>query len=88
MKGDSGSMNPKMRFEIPICPDCGQRAIGALEIIEAVALLVFSTTDTATYAGETVSGEQYSLGRGPNQLELTCGNGHKWPSYLLSPDVG
>jgi hypothetical protein len=81
-------MNPKMRFEIPNCPTCGQLAIGALEIIEAVALLEFTSGDTATYKGETVQGEQYSLGRGPNQLELTCAEGHKWPSYLLNSGVG
>ena len=80
-------MNPTMRFELPTCPECGQRATGALEIIEAVALFKFLTEDTAIYAGETVPGEQYSLGRGPNQLELTCCNGHKWPSYLLEPDA-
>ena len=80
-------MNPTMRFEIPTCPECGKRATGALEIIEAVALLKFVSEDTATYAGETVPGEQYSLGRGPNQLELTCCDGHKWPSYLLEPDA-
>ena len=51
-------MNPTMRFELPTCPECGQRATGALEIIEAVALLKFLTEDTAIYAGETVPGEQ------------------------------
>jgi hypothetical protein len=81
-------MNHLMRFELPNCPECGQRATGALEIIEAVALLEFTSDDTATYAGETVYGEQYSLGRGPNQLELTCRDGHQWPSYLLAPDLG
>ena len=81
-------MTHPMRFEIPNCPDCGQRATGALEIIEAVAVLAFTSEDTATYAGETISGEQYSLGRGPNQLELTCSKGHKWPSYLLTPEAG
>jgi hypothetical protein len=81
------SMNSKMRFELPNCPDCGHRATGALEMIEAVAVLKFTSGDTAIYAGETVAREQYSLGRGPNQLELTCKSGHKWPSYLLDLDV-
>lgn len=80
-------MNPTMRFELPTCPECGQRATGALEIIEAVALFKFLNEDTAIYAGETVQGEQYSLSRGPNQLELTCSDGHKWPSYLLAPNA-
>ncbi len=81
-------MNPMMRFEIPNCPECGKRAAGALETIQAVALLRFTTEDTANYAGETLHVEQYSLGRGPNQLELTCDERHTWPSYLLNLSAG
>lgn len=76
-------MNPMMKLEIPNCPVCGEQALGGLEFIEAISVLRFTEADVATYAGETRELEQYSLCRGPHQLELVCNQNHRWPSYVL-----
>lgn len=72
-------MTHLIRFESPLCPDCGQRASGTVEIIKAVAQLQFASPDAASYTATTTYGEQYTLARGPHQVELTCSEGHEWP---------
>src|SRR5262249_17508625 len=67
------------------CPTCGERAIGMLETVLGVALLVIGEGGIADYLGETKLdwNSQETVDGGDGAVVLTCQNGHEWPSQKI-----
>lgn len=69
-----------MRFNSWKCPECDQAAIGTVEIIHGLALLMFDENGDAEYAGETKVDWDSQVSRvdARGQVTLECPNGHQW----------
>ena len=78
-----------MKFDVPRCSVCGETAIGTLESVPGLALLVFDQRGDAEYAGETRLdwNGQTTVCDGDGQVTLECPNGHQWPSHMRDQPV-
>lgn len=73
----------------PDCPECGQRAIGTVEILAGVAVLNIEDDGSAEYAGSTEvcwNGQRTARGEGGGML-LTCADGHEWEMQDMGGDA-
>jgi hypothetical protein len=75
-----------MTFDLPRCPVCGELALGTLETVSGIALLVFDENDEAQYEGETkIDWNNQVTCRDPDgRLTLECSSGHRWQTRLAS----
>jgi len=73
-----------MRYTTPICPECGERADGTLEIVPGRALLQWDEAGSAEYAGETKMfwDDQKDANEEDERATMLCPNGHDWLSEV------
>jgi hypothetical protein len=69
-----------MRFTPDKCPECGEQALGTLETVPGLALLVFD--DNGDAEGETKIDwdSQVSQRDEAGRVLLECSEGHQWPA--------
>lgn len=68
----------------PKCPTCGQLAVGTVEKIVGVALVIHSDDDTQEYEGTTeIDWNAQQTERDNNDLPFVCcDNGHQWATEI------
>ena len=73
-----------MKYDVSRCSICGETAIGTLESVPGLALLVFNERGEAEYAGETKLdwNNQINLRDSEDRVTLACRNGHQWQSPM------
>lgn len=73
-----------MRFELSCCPICEEEALGTLDGVPGLALLVFLDRGEAQYEGETRMDWDGQVTRRDTQgrVTLECPNGHQWQSEM------
>jgi hypothetical protein len=68
-----------MKFDPCKCPECGEIAIGTVDLIPGIALLDFDDDGEADYVGETKVcwDGQFSETDAEDRTLLSCGE-HEW----------
>jgi len=68
-----------MKFETPLCPQCGEAARGTLETVPGVALVDMEKDGEAAYTGETkIFWDDQTTQETDGKAWLICPQGHAW----------
>ncbi len=73
-----------MQWEQPTCPECGERARGRLEVVQAEAMFNQAEDGSYEFAGESEIywDDQKPIPGGELQV-LLCHEGHEWHTALI-----
>ena len=75
-----------MKLSIPICPKCGERAIGSLEQLYGIATFSHFENGIVENSGSTDinwNGQRTVTDDKTGDPILVCINGHEWPSKII-----
>lgn len=84
-----------MKFDKPNCPECGEIAIGTVDMVPARSRIFQTADGSFEYEGDTELfwETQYSVGQDgflPSKdgepLMLECEEGHEWPALMLDDE--
>jgi len=75
-----------MKVSRPVCPTCGQAAMGTVESVPAVSIFAGDPRQGAvSYGGNYVDWNHQTRVTGESgQPLVACVNGHRWETEILS----